>query len=157
MPIDEPTMPRDCAATKFCIDCKQTKPVSLFYRNRRVPGGYSVYCKVCQGVRQYGSRDGRVHKGKQRVLERIAADRKLCKRCGEVKSLSQDFYISRQCADGHTLYCKVCHRAEVKRTTDPERARQYAERYRFLHRDSIRLKKAAYDQRRRREAQPPPR
>jgi hypothetical protein len=139
-------------ATKFCIDCRQTLPIEAFHRNCRTRDGRAVYCKVCASIRRYGpvaDRQRKLHKGTARVLARIAADRKFCKGCGETKSLSQEFYRNNNTADGHSHLCKVCHRAAVKRTADPERVRQYAERYRFLNRERIRGYKAVYDARQR--------
>jgi len=38
---------------KTCPTCKQTKPLSGFYRNRHLAGGYNNYCKSCW--RQYNN------------------------------------------------------------------------------------------------------
>lgn len=36
---------------RVCSDCGQTLPVSMYYKCERFKGGYSVYCKPCQLIR----------------------------------------------------------------------------------------------------------
>lgn len=65
---------------KFCKECKLTKEIALFYRDKRRPeftkSGYTVYCKEChyKKVRNYISKTGREHsliaKRKYNVSER---------------------------------------------------------------------------------------
>jgi hypothetical protein len=41
---------------KRCADCKQYKPVSEFPRNKNTTDGFHCYCKACNNVRSYESR-----------------------------------------------------------------------------------------------------
>jgi hypothetical protein len=38
--------------TKYCPDCKQTKPITGFGRNRQSPDGLHYYCRECAAERQ---------------------------------------------------------------------------------------------------------
>ena len=37
--------------TKFCAHCKQTKPLTDFYKNKGRLDGVCVYCKICTNER----------------------------------------------------------------------------------------------------------
>lgn len=39
------------AACKTCIDCREPKSLSEFYRRKRATGGYRSYCNACTRIR----------------------------------------------------------------------------------------------------------
>lgn len=45
--------------TKKCPQCKEVKPVSEWYKNKRQPDGFSAWCKDCTKDYHYQNRDQR--------------------------------------------------------------------------------------------------
>lgn len=123
-------MPSSPPLSRACLDCNETLPLTEFHRNCRTRDGRACYCKPCMKLRRVGLGPQRLHRGRERVLARIAADLKRCNGCGETKRLSTEFYRSGHAEDGHTAYCKPCHVKAAKRSVDPAREKAYQAAYR---------------------------
>jgi len=90
-------------STKICNKCGLKKPLSSYYRNSRKLDGYENTCKRCQGKKYVKAKS---YKDKK-YEELYKANTKLCKKCGEYKSLCS-FSPRKGTFDGLSWYCNDC-------------------------------------------------
>lgn len=94
-----------------CSKCGVDQPWSRFQLYKSRPGGQCRGCKTA-AMKEKRKRDG-VPVRKQSCIE---GDKKLCNRCGEMKSI-EEFSASERGLGGLAAYCKPCH-AEKYRNAD---------------------------------------
>ena len=87
--------------SRTCYRCKEEKGDGDFYRDRNHPTGYQRQCKACKKSRQ----DQANREKREAVRKSVTA--KICKKCGEIKSLEAfPVHIARR--DGRGCYCEKC-------------------------------------------------
>lgn len=150
-------------ARKTCRECKQSRALIAFYKNRSVPSGYEARCKLCY------------NKSIQRYANTLNREEKPCSRCKVVKPLA-DFHRSSSTRDGRGAYCKPCamennreYREKnplvkirsrltsrlFRATEDPEVRRKKRREYYAVHKEQI-LKAAKLRKHRREKMQQVP-
>lgn len=100
---------------KTCPDCRVSKPLTEFPRNRSRDDGHGLYCKLCFAVRNREHRERRAKReGREiREIRRVPEGHKHCPRCEQTLPLEK-FAGNRASSDGATTYCKPCHNAVSK-------------------------------------------
>lgn len=106
--------------TKKCPDCGEEKPISEYWKNKRMPDGLYFYCKPCASARSgktYRKRQAKQGKDARpwRQLVKAPEGMKYCPKCEQIKSLDE-FGRNRANKSGMTDYCKPCHNAAGKET-----------------------------------------
>ena len=103
---------------KRCPDCSQEKPLEAFPPASARPDGRGLYCKVCMTVRSRASyRKGAAAKGHAvREKESLSEGMKRCPDCQEVLGLAS-FPQNKRSRDGYGSYCKPCHNARGREST----------------------------------------
>lgn len=96
--------------SKFCKDCRQTRPITDFHRNSRSRDGFAFYCKACANERQEASRRRRGVRVQKRSPVAVPDGMKWCPDCHAVKSLDE-FPSTPRSRTGVHSYCKPCHNA----------------------------------------------
>ena len=120
--------------SKFCPDCRRELPVSDFTKDTRRNDGLSFYCRPCRQARDEASRRKRL--GPRRINIRpkgleVPDGHKWCPDCGGVKSLAE-FPRNRRSRNGYMTYCKPCHNARTRASSDAHGgARNYHLRRRY--------------------------
>jgi hypothetical protein len=107
---------------KRCSSCKETKPVSEFYRDKRGTHGYKAYCKPCFSARtKYKCaecqgifrNDETVRWARNRhyclPCYEMMRGQKKCIECNEIKKL-EEFAEDKSRPDGHEYYCRACRK-----------------------------------------------
>lgn len=106
---------------KQCADCKESKPVNSFYKQKGTKDGLTSYCKVCHKKR-YG------HKKKpKRELDNgpLVGKEKKCPRCKEVKDYSL-YHVDKRKKTGRMAACKTClNKQKRDRYKSDEKVRLY--------------------------------
>lgn len=97
--------------TKHCRDCGLDKPVTDFYRNRRLKDGYARYCKPCMQRRQAASRLAHGVNPREVIVE--PPGQKRCADCKETKPLAE-FPPHRKERHGRHSYCLICNNRRSK-------------------------------------------
>ena len=90
---------------KRCSKCRETKPVSEFYKDRAKPSGLSAYCKTCERIRHGVKADTPFRARSPRVTPPDGM--KHCYACKAPKPTG-DFAVDRQKRDGRDSYCLSC-------------------------------------------------
>ena len=93
---------------KTCPKCKETKDAFKFYKTKYTKDRLSVYCRICQNIRDKQQRESRKQNGPGIVIKE-----KQCRKCKDTKPVDQ-FPIKRDAYDGYVSYCKVCWNIYVK-------------------------------------------
>jgi hypothetical protein len=106
------------AATKFCRDCGEYRPVAEFTRNSRQSDGLAFYCKTHARSRRNASKRLQFGPPKHRFAQGVVPNgHKWCPDCGQVKPLDE-FPKSRATPSGTYSYCKPCHNIRGKASKD---------------------------------------
>jgi hypothetical protein len=104
-------------ATKFCKDCDDFRPVSVFSKNARSRDGLAFYCREHLAERGQRSREARRTKPRVRRVPAaglvIPVGQKWCPDCDAVLPLV-DFVRTVQSKSGYSAYCKPCHNARSR-------------------------------------------
>ena len=107
------------AATKFCRDCGELRPVAEFTRDSARRDGLAFYCKTHARRRLLAAKDARLgppsHRYPRDVV--VPAGHKWCPDCSTVKPLDQ-FVRNASASSGHAPYCKPCHNSRGKASKD---------------------------------------
>jgi hypothetical protein len=94
--------------TRRCPTCKETKPLTEYFKSVTTKTGVQGYCKKCQTVVDRKMRERRKLEGPT-----IIRQSKVCQICNNTKPVSQ-FGVRRDAADGLMSYCKPCWTIYVK-------------------------------------------
>jgi hypothetical protein len=81
---------------KTCSICRETKEISLFYKNKSAIGGCGSYCRKCRNI-----------KLKRLNFTPIAIDKKTCNVCKIEKQITE-FSKCRRNLDGYDKRCRSC-------------------------------------------------
>ena len=117
--------------TKCCPDCKQTKSLDGFPRNKSAAQGRAAYCRPCWSARSKVYAAAAAARPEKKVPAK-----KFCSKCETTKS-GDEFYRHNQTRDGLAGSCKECWNAYYReRLEDPQvRAKHtLAVRRNHLHR-----------------------
>jgi hypothetical protein len=106
---------------KVCSSCGESKSVDAFYR--RTSGYLSAWCKPCTITANNTKKSEQRRLAREARLALPPATTKVCKRCGEVKSIRDDFHLRRRDGEARVTVCKDCHREQMRQhyETNPER------------------------------------
>lgn len=88
---------------KECGTCKETLPLSSFYKDRQKFDGLAVKCKACWRLRTIEL----TKKPKKIITE------KQCTHCTVTKKV-EEFYKNKASPDGYAIYCSECSKKKVK-------------------------------------------
>jgi len=130
---------------KECSKCKETKPVSGFYKDSTKSTGLSSNCKDCQREQSklyyQNNRDEILRKEKERNKENpmrpvnlypsLGLDSvRTCNKCGETQTV-KDFPKNRYSSDGYKSVCKKCQQETKKNCVEnnKELYRETARKY----------------------------
>jgi hypothetical protein len=103
-------------STKFCPDCRQEQPVSVFTKNARSRDGLAFYCASCARARVFASRRRRLGPPRSRAGQgprEVLEGQKWCQECSEVRSLDA-FPRNRSQKLGVGSSCQPCHNKIVR-------------------------------------------
>lgn len=89
---------------KLCSKCDQVKPVSAFYTDKSLRGGYTSWCKECQS------------KKRRESSQTVEITEKKCSRCGQIKPVDR-FYVNRCSRTGYSCECKECHQLRLPQSS----------------------------------------
>jgi hypothetical protein len=107
--------------SKFCRDCRTSKPTSEFSKNARSRDGLAFYCREHLAERALKSREAR--RTNPRVQRQVPKSlilpdgHKWCPDCERVLSL-EDFVRTVRTKSGYHAYCKPCHNARSRASRD---------------------------------------
>ena len=110
----------DGSETKYCPDCRQDVPITIFTRDTRRKDGLSFYCLECRVARDAQSRGRRLGPLRTRAALRpadVPTGSKWCPECGEVKALVE-FPRNKSQRSGYGTYCKPCHNSITRRNKE---------------------------------------
>ena len=94
--------------SKKCVRCKESKPCSAFYAEKRCKDGFMGACKTCM------SDASKRLRSKNSVRENVSTpDRKKCSRCKLVKPREM-FVLDKNRGDGVRYVCRQCE-SEIAR------------------------------------------
>jgi len=99
----QPVLPTE---EKYCTGCKETRPVSQFYKDKSRPDGLFQYCRLCGRERGKKSRSWNIN----RVKDTPSA--KECRSCVKIKTAVQ-FAQDATRKDGLRNFCKMCVAAKA--------------------------------------------
>lgn len=97
-----PTLPNDISTCKRCCKCKEAKPLSEFYTNKRKVDGRNHTCINCDKIR---------HKGKQNKAKLHLSGGLLCSTCDAYLPLHA-FGLDKTRRTGYSKLCLMCTRAK---------------------------------------------
>ena len=89
---------------KNCTLCKETKPLSEYYKNSKTADGHTFRCKTCTSAYYKGYNTSR-----KVAKARVEVKSKVCRECGLEKPISQ-FGRKSTSLDKYNIYCKPCWR-----------------------------------------------
>lgn len=92
---------------KHCKQCKEVKPLGMYYQTSRTKDGFMTVCKDCRNDYIKSRRE----KFKLRAVV-VIPESKTCYKCNETKP-STDFYNSRCEIDGLSQLCKKCSKERI--------------------------------------------
>jgi hypothetical protein len=97
---------------KWCPDCGQLRPRSLFTRDKRRPDGVAFYCRDHARQRVRDSKERRLGPPRYRhaVGRNVPSGSKWCPDCDTIKPL-EHFPTTPASKTGRYTYCKPCHNA----------------------------------------------
>lgn len=92
---------------KCCSVCKETKPLTDFFKDKQKWDGYALKCKVCWKSRN------------KELQENVKKDitEKTCTCCQTLKNITE-FHKRKASPDGYSIYCKMCARNKAKEQYD---------------------------------------
>lgn len=94
-----------------CSNCKESKGLVMFAKNKTKKRGYSFWCKSCTKIaKREKALLGIEYKPKHRIIEFDNGTR-LCNTCNEVKVID-DFKIPNK--DKKFIFCNDCRRKKAK-------------------------------------------
>lgn len=94
--------------TKICPKCKESKHLDDYHYSSRSYNNRQTYCKVCSNEIDKIKRDKYRSNGPT-----IIKTNKICLTCKVDKPINE-FPVSRDKADWHVSYCKLCWTKYVK-------------------------------------------
>jgi len=108
------------APVKYCLDCREHKPLEVFTNDRRRADGKAFYCRDC--ARRRRRRDRHRQLGREPMSRHpndveVPPCYKWCPDCETVSPLEQ-FPRNRSTPTGYAVYCKPCHNARGKASKD---------------------------------------
>jgi hypothetical protein len=86
---------------KLCKECKNTKPLEDFYRDKKTRDGRERMCKECHNYRI------------KAPATKIEISEKKCTRCNVIKPITK-FHKQSSSRDGHKIYCADCCKEEYR-------------------------------------------
>ena len=98
---------------KTCYNCKQTKTINEFNKNKRKKDCLCYVCKICEKESADKNYKKRLPKYKKQQLEN-PIDEKICN-CCKLKKDVNEFYKDQTKKDGLQTKCKVCTNQKVKK------------------------------------------
>ncbi|KGT40546.1 HNH endonuclease [Bacillus cereus] len=93
---------------KLCKKCNESKPLSMFVKNKNCKDGHEGVCKSCKN-QQRKLRYDEIYKDVQTSRNK----NKTCNICGETKKANH-FVIDPKCVDGRQNICKSCSNARIR-------------------------------------------
>lgn len=96
---------KSATSDKICSICGRPKPRTeeFWNRNSNAADGFDTRCKACKAL-QWRSTQGKKE-------ERVEEKKGTCKRCGEEKSLTVEFFYQAKTSSGFdTSRCKACRK-----------------------------------------------
>ena len=100
---------------KECTKCKQTQPLSEFYKSKKGKFGVRNLCKTCH-----------LNLNRKPKKERVVSDEKQCTKCKQTKPLSE-FYKCKKGKYGVRSKCKECY--HIRTPEETKKYREYLKSY----------------------------
>ena len=94
-----------------CIACKETKPLSEFWKNPATTNGRSQRCSACS-LRRKGIIKTFLGVKPQHRKNGSVSPSRVCPVCQNIRQITE-YPIARQCVDGHATVCKPCKNAKA--------------------------------------------
>ena len=121
--------------TKICNKCREEKELTSEFWPKRNSSrdGFHTYCKTC--INKMARKLHKIRKinGSSRYIDKAQSGCKTCRRCGEEKELTKEFWIVKnENKDGFNSHCKACtaisdkkHREENKEKISKTKKEKY--------------------------------
>ena len=93
--------------TKECSNCKQVKPLEDFHKRAASRDGHRARCKECI---KHADRELFRRRAEEHAQSPTTTTTRVCRECGEEKSLRDDFYKNHRSPEGFVSICKECMR-----------------------------------------------
>lgn len=100
---------------KKCTKCLELKPISMFNQDKRSPNKHKSICKECLENHKRGYNKRLQIYNTDEMIKKMDEENpnKVCINCKNSK-LKSEFDIRRSAIDGHSSYCRDCHKSEHK-------------------------------------------
>lgn len=110
---------RPITGSKVCRDCGEERPLDAFPRTPRRADGRGIYCKSCFAVRYREYRERKAAASGRTIQRRrqLPPGQKWCPACESAQPIA-NFPRNRSARDGLAGYCKPCHNARSKATSE---------------------------------------